>query len=203
MYTGGNYVLDDIVTPIDVEKYQALLVASQFNPVLSKFLLDGFTRGFDIGYRGPLIRRNLSNNIPITIGTEQDILDKLMKEVKVGRHAGPYKEIPFKYFMQSPVGLVPKAGGQTRLIFHLSYDFGTEESDKSLNYDMPDYLCTVKYKDLDYAVQTILKLIAVVWGDGDDDHICGDDDSSNSGEIEQFCWSSGKRKQKIFMTKVT
>ena len=111
MYTGGNYVLDDIVTPIDVEKYQALLVASQFNPVLSKFLLDGFTRGFDIGYRGPWIRRNLSNNIPITIGTEQDIWDKLMKEVKAGRHAGPYKKIPFKYFMQSPVGLVPKAEG--------------------------------------------------------------------------------------------
>ena len=49
-----------------------------------------------------------------------------MKEVNEHRYAGPFNELPFKYHVQSPVGLVPKAGNKTHLIFHLSYDFGDE-----------------------------------------------------------------------------
>ena len=49
---------------------------------------------------------------------------KLMKEVGLGRVAGPFDTIPFNYFIQSPIGLVPKDGGlETRPIFHLSHDF--------------------------------------------------------------------------------
>ena len=56
------------------------------------------------------------------------------------------------------MGLVPKAGGQTRLIFHLSYDF--EESEhKSVNYYTPNHLCSVTYKDLVREVLRILELI--------------------------------------------
>ena len=81
-----------------------------------------------------------------------------MKEVKHRRFAGPLKRIPFKnYYIQSPVGLVPKAGGKTRLIFHLSYDFS--ETNTSLNKNTPDDMCSVKYKDLDYAIATCLNLI--------------------------------------------
>ena len=55
-----------------------------------------------------------------------------MKEVQVGRFAGPsdLDNLPFDSFIQSPVGLVPKAGNKTRLIFHLSFDFGMENKDK-------------------------------------------------------------------------
>ena len=45
-----------------------------------------------------------------------------MKEVKAECYAGPFKEPPFKSYIQSPVGLVPKDNGKdTWLIFHLSY----------------------------------------------------------------------------------
>ena len=82
-----------------------------------------------------------------------------MKEVKLGHYAGPFfGQPPFENFMQSPIGLVPKAGGQTRLIFHLSYNFS--ESDKSFNFHTPDHLCSVKYNDLDHAVANCLKLLA-------------------------------------------
>ena len=81
-----------------------------------------------------------------------------MKEVHLGRYAGPFKKPPFESFMQSPIGLVPKAGNQTRLIFHLSYDFGEAEESKSLNYHTPERFCSVKYKDLDYAIKTCLRL---------------------------------------------
>ena len=66
------------------------------------------------------------------------------------------EDIPFKYFIQSPIGLVPKSNGQTRLIFHLSYNFPNGE--KSVNFYTPQELCTVKYKNLDFAVRMCLEL---------------------------------------------
>ena len=35
-----------------------------------------------------------------------------MKEVKEGRYAGPFKDNPYKYYIQSPIGLVPKDNGK-------------------------------------------------------------------------------------------
>ena len=56
------------------------------------------------------------------VGDELTLWNKVMKEVKLKRYAGPFEQIPFKHFIQSPIGLVPKDGGKdTRLIFHLSY----------------------------------------------------------------------------------
>ena len=37
--------------------------------------------------------------------------------------------------VQSPVGLVPKSGGKTRLIFHFSYHF--KNGNQSVNYWTP------------------------------------------------------------------
>ena len=52
------------------------------------------------------------------------------------------------------MGLVPKSNGKTRLIFHLSYDFGG--TNKSVNSYAPKELCTVKYNDWDHAVKNSL-----------------------------------------------
>ena len=80
-----------------------------------------------------------------------------MKEVRNKRVAGPFKEIPFKNYIQSPIGLVPKAGGKTRLIFHLSYDFKCDDLG-SVNKFTPREQCSVKYKDLDFAISAYLKV---------------------------------------------
>ena len=117
----------------------------------------GFTHGFDIGYCGPDKRQSESQNIPLgDIGTDADLWDKIMKEVKAKRVAGPFNKIPFANYIQSPVGLVPKAGGKTRMIFHLSYNFN--ENEKSVNACTPKELCLVKYQDLDVTVQDCLRL---------------------------------------------
>ena len=150
--------LPEINTPIDVERYEELLRVSGFDQRKSKYLIDGFKKGFDIGYRGPESRQDVSNNIPISVGSIEEMWDKVMKEVNLKRYSGPYDEVPFVNFMQSPKGLVPKAGNQTRLIFNLSYDFGKDKSSKSLNYHTPEELCSVKYHDLDYAFKTCLSL---------------------------------------------
>ena len=80
-----------------------------------------------------------------------------MNEVKLNRYAGPFREadIPYNNYIQSLVGLVPKAGGKTRLIFHLSYQFELG----SVNGNTPSEWCSVKYNNLDHAVKNSLKLV--------------------------------------------
>ena len=57
----------------------------------AEFLIDGFTKGFDLSYRGPQKRKHYSANIPLkNIGTESDLWNKIMNKVELGRYAGPY-----------------------------------------------------------------------------------------------------------------
>ena len=50
------------------------------------------------------------------------VSQKIAKEVKLGRIAGPFSEPPFEKFTISPIGLQPKRQpGEFRLIHHLSY----------------------------------------------------------------------------------
>ena len=87
-----------------------------------------------------------------------------MKEVSLERYAGPYADIPYKdRFIQSPIGLVPKAENQTRLIFHLSYEF-KQSGNPSVNACTPRDKCSVKYHDLDDAVKKSLALIRSIQG---------------------------------------
>ena len=63
-----------------------------------------------------------ARNLKLNVGSKTELWNKVMKEVKEKRYAGPYHKIPFEYYIQSPIGLVPKDHGKsTRLIFHLSY----------------------------------------------------------------------------------
>ena len=85
-----------------------------------------------------------------------------MKEVSLHRMAGPFRKenLPFKNYIQSPIGLVPKDGGKkTRLIFHLSFDFPGGDEHKSVNHFTPEQLCTVKYNDLDTAIAEAIHII--------------------------------------------
>ena len=164
-----NGDLESIVTLIKINCFAKLLKDSGYDKGESEFLLKGFKRGFDLQYDGPWDRQDYSNNIPFReVGDKWDMWSKLMKEVELGRVAGPFNEIPFENFVQSPIGLVPKSGGKTRLIFHLSYDFKTH---KSINHYIPKELTSVRYPDLDHAVNNCLKLLdwflrSWLWGGG-------------------------------------
>ena len=159
----SNYEWDKIITPIKVEEFHKLLKETGYQQQKIQFLCDGFTRGFDLGYRGSMERNNLSENIPLKVGSKLELWNKVMEEVRLKHYTGPYKleNLPVKHFIQFPIGLVPKANGKTRLIFHLSYDFGVEEHDRSVNHHTPDHLCSVKYEDLDKAIQDCLQLMAL------------------------------------------
>ena len=105
----SNYNLDMIVMPVKVTRFIQLLHESNYNESEVQFLEDGLTNGFSIGYEGLQDHRSLAVNIPLMVGSEVDLWNKLMKEVKLGRVAGPFDEILFEHFIQSPIGLVPKA----------------------------------------------------------------------------------------------
>ena len=95
-------------------------------------------------------------NLKITVGSETELWNKVMKEVKEKHYAGPFEEIPFEDgYIQSLIRLVPKdQGKRTRLIFHLSYPRG---DGTSVNANTPKELCFVKYPDFSDAVKLCLR----------------------------------------------
>ena len=105
-----NKDIENIVTPVKLDKLKELLQRSAYDKEKTKFLLDGFANSFDLEYEGPTERRNLSRNLPFTVEDKFQLWTKVMKEVKLGRYVGPFKNVPFQHFVQSPIGLVPKAG---------------------------------------------------------------------------------------------
>ena len=152
---------EEIKTPIKVPIYEKLLMKSGYDAEKIKFLVDGFKQGFRIEYQGPIERKDTADNLPLNgLGSKTDLWNKVMKKVKLGRVTGPLREneLPFTNYVQSPIGLVPKAGGQTRLIFHLSYGF-KDSGRKSVNECTPKEKCEVMYNDLDYAIQSCINLL--------------------------------------------
>ena len=160
-----NLDLETITTPLNVDRFEQFLVEEEYNTTEHDFLIDGFRNGFDIGYTGPTNRQSQSENIPLTTGTKEDLWGKIMKEVEARRVARPFNEIPFEDYIQSPIGFVPKAGGKTHMIFHLSFNFLESKEDKSLNGWTPQEWRTVHYNDLDAAVRECLKLVEHLGGD--------------------------------------
>ena len=123
-----NNDLENIISPVRIEVLTRLLTQAGYDQNEIDFLHDGFTNGFDIGYQGPIHCQSQAANIPLTIGSKTELWNKLMKEVHLNRVAGPFDSIPFENYIQSPIGLVPKAGGKMILIFHLSYDFDQKQN---------------------------------------------------------------------------
>ena len=135
-----------------------------------------------------------------------------MKEVKVGKYAGPLEDIPYKNFIQSPIGLVPKAGNKTQLIFPLAYEF--VDGKGSLNGNTPKEKCSVKYHDLDTAIkQCILMSERGELITGEKTIVLGKTDLSSAFRIlplkvKCFCWMilkaedpRDKKKYKYFVDK--
>ena len=157
----SNFDLNNIITPIKVEQLEKLLRETNYDEEKTDYLVNGFKNGFDIGYRGPTDRQDTSDNIPLRVGTKVDFWNKIMKEVRLLRYAGPFEVIPYENYMQSPVGLVPKdQGRQTRLIFHLSYNF--KSGGMSLNHHTPKEWCRVSYNDIDHAMHNCIELLKSV-----------------------------------------
>ena len=153
-----------MITPVNWKIWNDLLLQSNDSQSKMTKLFEGFQNGFYLCYEGPQKRCSMARNLPFTIGNKAVLWNKLMKEVKLGRVAGQFKVVPFEHFIQSPIGLVPKDNGtQTRLIFHLSYDF---KDGRSVNFHTPKEKCSIRYIDLDTAVRSCLYQLQLLTEDG-------------------------------------
>ena len=127
------------------------------------------------------------------VGSKTVLWNKLIKEVRLGRVAGPFANIPFDSCIQSPIGLVPKTGSdETRLTFHLSYTFKGQPVEGSLNQWTPKEKCKVKYKDLDHAIKAYLKLKKLGVSLGQDLIFLGKTDVQSTFRLlplDAHCWA--------------
>ena len=126
MLEASNLDLDNIITPVQADKLNELLTLTGYDAVKQDYLIRGFNQGFSLEYVGNLGNcKQTAPNLKLRVGSELELWNKVMKEVQLKRFAGPFKKPPFEFFVQSPIGLVPKDKGlKTRLIFHLSYPWG-------------------------------------------------------------------------------
>jgi len=115
-------------------------------------LIEGFRQGFHLQYSGPRLASNSPNLLSVQRNPEL-ALQLVLKEVSLGRVAGPFITRPIYDLRLSPLGLVPKHDGSMRLIHHLSYPFGEGVND----YIDPDK-CSVNYSSFDHAVQMVSDL---------------------------------------------
>ena len=77
--------------------------------------------------------------------------EKIVKEIKAGRVAGPFDISPFPNLQISPLGLVPKKKvGEYRVIHHLLYP-----DHLSINDGIPQDKCTVQYQAIDDAISLV------------------------------------------------
>ena len=148
-----NYDLESIVTPVKAKVFGALLREAKYPTEKVNYIEEGFSSGFSLQYDGPQNVRRTAANLKLRIGNEVELWNKVMKEVGEKRYTGPFDEVPYEFFIQSPIGLVPKDGGtKTRLIFHLSYPRGGDSVNSGIDPD----LCKVRYPDFDEAVKMCL-----------------------------------------------
>ena len=147
-----NYDLTNIVTQVDVDMLEQLLLEAKYELEETRFIVNGFRFGFPLGDQGPQDRKTKARNLPLRCGSKVIFWNKMISEVNTKRLAGPYDEIPCNCYIQSPAGLVLKQNNDTRLIFHLSWP-----ENASVYYYTPSELCSVKYNDLDNVFRLLMK----------------------------------------------
>ena len=139
-------------SPVKIEPLKPLLDIYP-NKKAASLLREGFSQGFKLGFKGSRVTREASNLKSVNQDLNA-VQAKLDKEIKLGRIAGPFSNLPLPKLIVSPVGLVPKAEkGKFRLIQHLSFPEGN-----SINDGIDRNLCSVQYAKFDDVVQLVAKM---------------------------------------------
>lgn len=145
MYSLGN-------SPINVDEVKKALKNYPHQEV-ARDLIQGLEAGFKLKYSGPRLPMDIDskemNGEKATIAR-----DKILKEINLGRVAGPFSEPPFPTFRVSPISVIPKkSSSEFRLIHNLSFP---------INHSVNDFIdkqyCSVKYSSIDDAVNMIHRL---------------------------------------------
>ena len=72
-----------MVTPVKVNRLDRLLKEMKYDEEERKFLIEGFTNGFELGYRGDMKAKMTAPNLRLYSPHEKLVLwNKVMNEVK-------------------------------------------------------------------------------------------------------------------------
>ena len=72
-----NQNLKNIVTSVKVKEYEMLLKEAGYDQQKTKFLVDGFTKGFSLNYIGPRKVRRKAKNLILRIGSKTELWNKI------------------------------------------------------------------------------------------------------------------------------
>lgn len=141
-------------TPINVNNLERALSGHPDRSFVST-LCSTLKHGVDVGYSGSRVSR-FSRNLPTALEQPHVVTANLLKEVALGRVAGPFSTPPFPNFQVSPIGLVPKKhSDKFRTIFHLSFP---KSGTTSINSSISKEEYSLQYITIDNAIQGILSL---------------------------------------------
>jgi len=139
-----------VSTPLNVDKL-ALELVNHPNSSFVSNLISALRYGTRIGYLGAP-KTQVSHNLISASQHPEVVLGNLIKEVQLGRIAGPFPSPPLPNMQCHPVGVVPKKHSlEWRTIYHLSYPEGD-----SINDHIPKDLYSLQYVRVDNAI-TILR----------------------------------------------
>ena len=141
-------------TPIKTGKLESLLARHPNRDAVRK-LMENLKKGHKLHYSGPTKSRCGENLLSVR-KNPNEAMKKIMKEVELGRVAGPYnstEETGLGSLIISPIGLVPKQTGGCRLIHHLSFPWGN-----GINAFIDDEQSKVKFAKCDEALENIARL---------------------------------------------
>ena len=142
-----------VSTPIFVDRLSTCLRDFP-DQDLANFILNGFTQGFDIGFRGEFSNNNTRprNNLSARRCHSQ-IRDAVRKELERGHTVGPFIHPPFPQTHCSPIGAAPKPDGTARLILDLSQPRGDAVNE---HISQEEFSC--KFSSFDDAVVLVRSL---------------------------------------------
>ena len=147
--------------PVKISNLSAWLTSyAVVNTFDAQLLFQGFSEGFNLQYTGPPGPRD-ANNLKSAVQLPYVVLEKLNKEISLGRICGPFDSPPFPDMIVSPIGLVDKKvssesvdlADHYRLIHHLSHPEGM-----SINDFIPQEHSSVTYTKFDEAITMVQKL---------------------------------------------
>jgi hypothetical protein len=126
---------------------------SGYDPTKLSYLKRGFSEGFRLNFEGKVASYTCRNLASVN-SNKAVVRDKIEKEIRTGRVAGPFDSPPFPNFRSSPIGVVPKkTPGEFRMIQDLSSPHGN-----SVNDGIPAEAKTVHYASIQDAITKIKAL---------------------------------------------
>ena len=87
--------MQNIITPVNVHVFERLLKQTGYDPVKSKYIVNGFRHGFSLEYEGKCDGQRFTPNVKIRVGSKLEMWNKVMKETEAGRYAGPFEKTFF------------------------------------------------------------------------------------------------------------